>query len=181
MSALRRLWALRDRRPAFVYGTLAVLAFFGVYPLFDLWLRSGGVAVPFEYYDWGALSGGVDRWYRGEPIYWKQGDFGYHASYLYPPPYLLVLVPFVELGKTGALTWLPIVENWFDVGAVSWNLFGFLLLWVGLQGVARELGADLHLAERGLLAWLLLGFQPLLYSLKMMKLLREKVKIEGQS
>ncbi|PSQ18769.1 hypothetical protein BRD00_04215 [Halobacteriales archaeon QS_8_69_26] len=167
MSALRRLWALREDRPALVYGTLAVLAFFAVYPVLDRWLRGGGVAVPFEYYDWGALSGGVDRWYRGEVVYWKQGDFGYHASYLYLPAYLLAFVPFFELQQTGALTWLPIVENPFDVGAVAWNTFTFGLLWVGLQLVIAECGLRLRLYERALLAWLLLGFQPLLYSVKL--------------
>lgn len=167
MSVLRRLWALRDDRPRLVYGTLAVGAFFAVYPALDWWLRSGGVAGPFEYFDWGALSGGVVRWYRGETVYWKRGDVGYHGSYLYPPVYLLAFLPFYELQRTGALTWVPIAETAFDVGAVAWNTVTVGLLWVGLQLVIAECGLRLRLYERALLAWLLLGFQPLLYSMKL--------------
>jgi len=154
MSALHRLWSLREERPAFVALAVGVLAFLLAYPLIDWQLRGMGVATPFRFYDFGAYAGAIDRWHAGEPLYVENEDGGYHGSYLYPPVFLLLFFPFVEL--------LP-----FRQAAMAWNAVSVGLLWVGLQLVVGALGYRLRLWERAGLLWLLLGFQPLLLATKL--------------
>ena len=166
MSLLSRLWALRDDRPLFVAVSVVALAYFAAWPFLDWTLRSIGVAPSFTYWDWGALSGGVVHWYAGEVVY-RSGEWGYHGSYLYPPVYLLLFAPFVELQQVDALTLLPFASGGFQVGATLWLLCSMLLLWIGLQSAVTALGCRLDPSDRFLLLWPLLGFQPLLYSVKM--------------
>lgn len=156
MSVLAALWALRERRPGFVALSLATLAAFLAWPLVDYWLRANGFASPFGFYDWGAFSSGVSHWQAGEPIYVTDENGSYHGSYLYPPYVLLVFLPFVEL--------FP-----FREAAMVWGAFSVLLLWVGLQAIVWALDADvgLHPLERLLLLWAVVGFQPVLLSLKL--------------
>lgn len=166
MTTISKLWALRNERPRFVTVSVLMLGFFLAYAFFDWYLRIVGVATRYEYYDWGALAGGVHRWYRGELIY-VPGEWGFHGSYLYPPVYLLVLVPFVELQKVGAITALPFAKGPFEASAMLWNFATLGLLWVGLAWTVETCGLDLEVTDHFLLLWALLGFQPVLYSMKM--------------
>lgn len=156
MSVLAALWSLRKRRPGFVALSLVTLAAFVVYPVIDYWLRANGFPSPFGFYDWGAFSSGVSHWQAGEPIYVQDGNGSYHGSYLYPPFALLVFLPFVEL--------FP-----FREGAMVWGAFSVGLLWLAVQAMVAALDTDvsLHPGERLLLLPALLGFQPLLLSLKL--------------
>jgi hypothetical protein len=173
MSVLARLWALRDRRPVFVAVAVVVLAFLLAYPFFDWYVRSlrvAGVAgfervTPFTFNDYSAFGGAVERFYAGDLVYWQK-DGSYHGSFLYPPAYVLLFVPFYEAGASTLFASLPFADGGFQAGAISWELATTLLLWVALQLLARELGADLAAYERVGLLWLLFGFQPLLYSFK---------------
>lgn len=150
---LSRLWSLRRERPLFVWSSIALLALLLVYPLVDWYLRSTGIAPGFGFWDFGVYDNAVERWRAGEPLYVPNESGGYHGSYLYPPAFLLLIWPFALLS--------------FQNGAVAWELFSVLLLWAGLQRIISGLGGDLSRWERGLLLWALLGFQPLLLSVKL--------------
>lgn len=173
MSVLARLWRLRRRRPLSVALAVAVLAFFLAYPFLDWYLRSMKVAgapglekvTPFTFNDFSAFTGAVDKWYAGESIYTKRNG-SYHGSYLYPPAYLFMFVPFYELQSVTLTTFLPFADGGFEGGAIAWELASMGVLWVGLQLVVDELGYDLAAYERVGLLWLLFGFQPLLFSFK---------------
>ncbi len=151
MSIASRFWALRRTRPTFVAVTTAFLVFLFAYPFIDWVLRAAGIAGPFGFYDFGAYGGAVNRWLAGEAIYVPNENGGYHQKYLYPPITLLVFWPFTELAHARIL----------------WNSFSVALLWLGLQAVVAALDVHMSRLERGLLLWLLLGFQPLLLSLKL--------------
>jgi hypothetical protein len=173
MSVLARLWRHRRRRPLTVAVSVGVLAFLLAYPLFDWWLRASKVAgmaglervTPFTFNDFSAFTGAVDNWYAGESIYTKENG-SYHGSYLYPPAYVFLFVPFFELQGAELLTALPFADGGFEGGAMAWELFSIGVLWVGLQFVVDELGYRLAAFERVGLLWLLFGFQPLLFSFK---------------
>ncbi len=154
MAALASLWALRKRRPVFVIVALGGLGFFLVYPFVDLWLQSRDIAATYQYFDFGVYGGAVERWKTGVSLYQQNADGGYHGSYLYPPFVVLVFWPFVELFA-------------HPEGAIVWGAFSVALLWIGLQLIVGALGLKLHLLERLVLLWVLLGFQPLLISLKL--------------
>lgn len=154
MAALARLWSLREERPLFVVTALAVLGVLLAYPFVDWWLRTAGIAPEFRFWDFGAYWKAVTSWRAGGEIYVPNEGGGYHGSYLYPPVSLLLFWPFVAA--------LP-----FRGAAMAWEAVSFVLLWGGLQLVAASLGFDFEWWERGVLAWAMLGFQPLLLSLKM--------------
>jgi hypothetical protein len=154
MSLLRGLWRHRDDHPWFVTGTILVGLFFLAYPFVDYYLRSTGVAPTFWFWDFGAYTGAIDRWQAGESLYVKN-DGGYHGSYLYPPVFLLFVWPFTVLLES------------FRHSAMAWELASVVLLWVGAQEAASAWGVDLQYRDRGLLLWLLVGFQPVLLATKM--------------
>jgi hypothetical protein len=90
----------------------------------------------------------------GESLYVQNDDGGYHGSYLYPPVALLAFAPF--------LLTLP-----FRPAVILWTVVTIALLWIALQRLATALGADLHPLERlGTLA-LVVGFHPVLLSVKL--------------
>lgn len=153
VSATERLLAYREDRPTFVVGSLLVVGFFACYPVLDWLLRAAGIAAPFGFYDFGAYGGAVHRWFDGGAIYQQAEGGGYHGSYLYPPIGLLLFVPFAQLP--------------FNQGVLLWSLVSLGALWLALQLAIGAYGVDLRLWERGLLLWLLLGFQPVLYGIKM--------------
>lgn len=178
MAVLDRLWSLRRDRPVFVSGSLLLLAFYATYPFVDAWLRSIGVAPEFMFWDFGAYGGGVSRWEAGEAIYKQKANGSYHQSFLYPPVVLLFFVPFLRLlpgffgwldGLLGGVVLLgPVVGYLASIRpAVLWVGASVLLLWVALVLAIDELGLDLTRVESVALLWLLLGFQPLLLSVKM--------------
>lgn len=165
--AISGLWSLRRERPRFVGLALATLGVLLAYPFVDWYLRAAGVAVTFEFYDWGAITAGAARWYRGDPIY-VRGEWGYHGSYLYPPVYLPVVAAFAEIQSIpGVAAVVPFADGPFEASAMVWGLATLGLLWAGLQLAVAAYGLDLGWLDRAVLLWALLGFQPLLYSLKM--------------
>jgi alpha-1,2-mannosyltransferase len=151
MPSLARLRSLRDDHPGFVAVGAVLLAFHLAYPAVDWWLRTAEIAPAFDFWDFGAYRGGVERWRAGEPLYVENEDGGYHGSYLYPPVALLLFAPFV--GQ--------------PFGPEAWVLASALLLWVGLVGVVESLVGRRSWGERLLLGWFLCGFQPLVLASKM--------------
>jgi hypothetical protein len=154
MSLLRRLLARRDDRPVFVVLAVAGCLALALYPLVDWHLRSIGVAPPFRFWDWGAYSAAVERWVAGDPVYVRTESDGYHGGYLYPPVVLLLFAP-LDLA-------LPFAD-----AATAWAVCSIGLLWLGLQRLATALGAPLAPWERVALLPLVVGFQPLLLSVKL--------------
>lgn len=155
MSLLGRFWRHREDHPWFVAGTIVVGAFLLAYPFVDYYLRSTGVAATFWFWDFGAYTNAIDRWHAGEAIYVRGDDGGFHGSYLYPPVFLLFVWPFTVLFES------------FGHAAMAWEAASVAVLWVGAQAAVSAWGVDLRLWERGLLLWLLLGFQPVLLAMKM--------------
>lgn len=153
MSALRTLWSLRHRRPWFVAGSIGAMAFLLAYPVFHWWLQSVGVAGGFRYFDLGAYRIAVDNWQAGDPIYVEADDGGYHGSYLYPPVYVLLFWPLAGLG--------------FEAAGHVWNAVSVGLLWLGLQAAIAAYGLRLAWYERILLLWGLLGFHPVILSMRL--------------
>lgn len=152
MTALRQLWALRRRRPWFVAGALALLAFLCCYPAIQWWLQSVGIAGEFTYHDMSAYRSAVRNWAAGESLYVREEDGGFHGSYLYPPVYVLLFWPFAQLP--------------FEQSGIAWNVVSVALLWGGLQAVVAAYGLRLAWYERGLLLWGILGFQPAILSIR---------------
>lgn len=153
-SALTRLWALRAERPLFVAATMVTIGALLVYPVVDWWLRAVDIAPGFQFWDFGAYGGAVERSRTGDPLYVRSDGGGFHGSYLYPPVVVLLFWPFVAMFPAGQ-------------SAIVWVGVSVALLWIGLQLLASVLGLPLRWWERGLLLWLLVGFQPLLLSVKM--------------
>ena len=154
MSLLGSFWRHREDHPWFVAGTIVVGAFLLAYPFVDYYLRSTGVAATFWFWDFGASTGAIDRWQAGESLYVKE-DGGYHGSYLYPPVFLLFVWPFTVLFES------------FEHSAMAWEAASVMVLWFGAQAAISAWGVDLRRWERGLLLWLVLGFQPVLLAMKM--------------
>ncbi|WP_251341749.1 glycosyltransferase family 87 protein [Haloplanus halophilus] len=154
MSLLRRLLARRDDRPLFVALALLVIAALATYPVADWYLRSIDVAPRFGFWDFGAYSSAVDRWTAGEPLYLQNENGGYHGSYLYPPVALLAFAPFLL-----ALPFRPAV--------LLWTACTVALLWVAVQRLATALGVSLRPWERLAVLPLVVGFQPVLLSMKL--------------
>lgn len=115
-------------------------------------MRAAGIAPEFGYWDWSAYTGALDHWYSGESLYVPNEDGGYFGGYLYPPVFLVVIFPFSHLE--------------YQTAAVAWQLSTLTFLWFSLQLLIGELGYALRFWERGLLLWALVGFQPLLFSVK---------------
>jgi alpha-1,2-mannosyltransferase len=162
VSLLGRLWARRRDSPWLVALAGLTLGVILVWPLVDPLLnpafrREMSIGEAFAYYDFGAYSGGVDRWLDGGAIYLQGEEGGYRGSYLYPPVSLLFFAPFYFLAETST----------FDVGATSLGAVSLVLLWVGLEAVVRELGYEFSLAERLVTLVALFGFQPVLFDFHM--------------
>lgn len=153
MTALQRLRALRRERPALAVLAGATALWFLAFPAVDAWFRGQGIAAAFSFWDWGAYSSAVNRWQAGETIYVTNDSGGYHGKYLYPPFLLLLFYPFTLLE--------------YPMGPALWGIVSVALLWRGLVGVIRTAGYDLSRDEQALLLWAVLGFQPLLLSVKM--------------
>jgi hypothetical protein len=131
-----------------------VLASLLAYPLVDWHLRAIDVAAEYRFWDFGAYGGAVNRWLEGERIYVPDDDGpGYHGSYLYPPVFVLLFAPFTALPP--------------DTAAPVWSACSVAFLWLGLQALVAALGLDLDPVDRGLLLLAVVGFQPLLLSVKL--------------
>jgi hypothetical protein len=152
VPSIRQLRALSEEYPAFVTVAGLLVALHLLWPVADWLLRARGVATGFMFYDWGAYGGALERWRAGESLYVRNDDGGFHGSYLYPPVALLVFRPFSALSPHAAAAWVAC---------------SFLLLWVGVVAVLERLVGRRSWPERLLVAPLLVGFQPLLFGLKM--------------
>jgi hypothetical protein len=175
MSALRSLATLRKERPRFVAVSVALLLLLLAYPFVDVYLRglrASGVpgydwVPPFHFNDFGSYATAIARWSEGKSIYWRNSSGGFFATYLYPPVYVLFFLPWFEVGLIPELTALPLGDTSADVSALLMEAFSLGLLWVGLQLVARESGLRLTWYDRVVALWALVGFQPLLFSMKL--------------
>jgi len=154
MSLLRRLLALRDERPWFVAVSLLALVALGTYPAVDWYLRLLDIAPRFGFWDFGAYSSATERWAAGEPLYVPNENGGYHGSYLYPPVALLAFAPF--------LLTLP-----FRPAALLWTVVTVSLCWLAIQRLVTALGGSFHPLERLALLPVVVGFHPLLLSVKL--------------
>ncbi|MFB6193732.1 MAG: glycosyltransferase family 87 protein [Halobaculum sp.] len=153
MSALRSLWRERRDRPVFVAAVCLLLAVLLAWPVVDHVLRGAGLAPQFRFWDFGAYRSATARWLRGESIYVRNEQGGFHGKYLYPP---LVLVGF-----------LPLSGLTFHAAGLVWAVGGLVVLWGGVQLALDALGVRLAALERVGLFWLLAGFQPVLLTVKM--------------
>jgi hypothetical protein len=154
VSLLARLWRRRHDHPRLVAVAVLLGTLLVAYPFVDCWLRSVGIASPFRFVDFGAYSAAVNRGTAGEQIYVRNEEGGYHGTFLYPPFTLWLFRPFAD----------PFA---FHEGAIAWQVVSVVILWVGLDGLASSLGARLAWWERGLGLWALIGFHPLLLSVKL--------------
>jgi len=155
MSLFAELWGRRRERPALV--ALAVLLFgtLLVYPAVDWWLRASfEFAADFQFGDFGAYGGAVERWQAGESLYRQSEEGGFWGTYLYPPVVVLLFWPFSALLE-------------FRPAAMTWVVATALFLWVGLQTLVGALGYDCRWYERLGLAWLVAGFQPVILTAKL--------------
>lgn len=149
---MRRLWSLRTKHPVFVgLFTLTVIVL-AVWPLADFYLRQAGIGIPFGFNDFGAYLQALGRWSGGESIYAQTDAGGYHGSYLYPPITLLTFYPFATFE--------------FKTGAIIFGGLSLILLWLGLEAVARSLGYEPRFWERLVALFALFGFQPALRDFK---------------
>lgn len=154
MSVARRLWSLRRDRPGFVALSVLTACVLLVWPIVDGQLQTSGPihVAPYGFNDFGVYSSTVDAWLNGEELYVENEGGGYHGSYLYPPFVLPLFYPFSWLG--------------FDAGPVLLGALSIFLLWLGIESVARTLGARLAVPERLLLLFALFGFHPALWDFK---------------
>lgn len=152
-SLMTRMRNSATERPALVVTASLVLAVLFVYPVVDWALRANGLAPPFGYWDFGAYTSALFRVLHNEPMYVTNDQGGYFGTYLYPPFFVLFVWPFWEFFE-------------FKTAALLWQVTTVVFLWLSLQPVIRHLGHELRLWERGALLWLLIGFHPLLFSVK---------------
>lgn len=153
MAALSRLWALRRTRPLFVGTSLLLLAVLFAYPAVERFVRSLGLAQPWNYQDFNVYLAAVADWRAGDPIYVPNEEGGFWGRYLYPPVVLLLFWPFASVSVVHP--------------GLAWGVASVALLWVGLQALVARLGISLSWWERLLGLWALVGFHPLLLSVKM--------------
>lgn len=153
MGVLSDLVDLRDDRPVFVAVSLVALAVLLVYPGVESWMRSIELAQPWNYQDFTAYSRAVTDWQTGDRIYVPNDDGGFWGQYLYPPVFLVLFEPFADLGH-------------YEAGR-AWGILSVGLLWIALQLLVSRLGVSLRWWERLLGLWLLVGFHPLLLSVKL--------------
>ncbi len=153
MSIPRRLWALRRDRPLFVALSAITITTLLVWLVVDFYLPAGtettrGISIGYGFNDFSAYTGALDSWMDGGPLYRQQPDGGYHGEYLYPPITVLTFLPFKTMG--------------FTAGAVVFGAFSIILLWVGLEAVARTLGYRMRIWERFALLLAIFSFQPVI-------------------
>lgn len=132
----------RPRLGAITLGTLALLL---VWPMLYVYLMRLGYVGDFHHGDFGAYYIAALDWQAGEPLYVEP----YFGGWLYPPVYVLVFVPFLELG--------------FDTSSWLWTIGSVLALWFALQALVAASGIRLRWWERIVGLWALVGFHPLLY------------------
>ncbi|MFB6202242.1 MAG: glycosyltransferase family 87 protein [Halorhabdus sp.] len=149
MSSIpRQLWAKRRERPVFVLVSVLTIGTLLGWLLVEHHLRQGGIGLPYSFNDFSAYTGALNGWLENGQMYVQQPNGGYFGEYLYPPVTVLVFYPFETTG--------------FDVGAMLFGFTSIVLLWVGLEAVARTLGYRLRIWERLGLLVAIFSFQPVI-------------------
>lgn len=139
--------ARRDRR--FAIASVMTLLSLLAWPLIYAYLVRIGVADSFHHGDFGAYRITVNAWLDGGPIY----EEPYFGGWLYPPVYLLAFVPFAS-GEFSTAAWV-------------WTIGSVLALWLALQALIASYGLPLRWFERIILLWAIVGFQPILYGMRL--------------
>ncbi|QLD89042.1 DUF2029 domain-containing protein [Natronomonas salina] len=152
MALARALWRRRSEQPRLFAVTVLAVAVFAGWLYVDYRLRGLGLATPFGFNDFGAYYNAVARWQAGETLYLRDGDGGFHGSYLYPPVTVLAFYPLYALE--------------FLTAAVLFSALSLVLLWVGLDAVVRRLGYRPTVGERLALLLFLFVFHPALRDFK---------------
>lgn len=146
--------SLARRHPGLVLIGAVLMIHALAWPFVDAWIRAvSDLGTPIGFNDFSAYTGAYNDWQAGETLYPRNEDGGFFGGYLYPPLALLLFAPFAELFD-------------FRMAAISFEVVSFVLLWLGVQAVIAELGYSLRWWQRLLLAWLLVGYQPVLFGLK---------------
>lgn len=153
-TVTRAIRYLRQRPGLALVGAITVLSFL-VLPFVWRTLATADIAGEFRYRDFGIYYATVDDWFAGEAIYDVDEPFG---NYLYPPVYLIGIVPFYEL-------------FWWQEGGQVWAAASVGVLWLGLQWLCWTLIPGLRHVERVLLAPVLLvfivTFHPIWYGMRL--------------
>jgi alpha-1,2-mannosyltransferase len=145
-SIPRQLWSYRRERPVFVLVSVLTLGTLLGWLLVEHHLRQGGIGLAYSFNDFSAYTGALNGWLENGQMYVEQPNGGYFGEYLYPPVTVLVFYPFETTG--------------FDVGAMLFGFTSIVLLWLGLDAVARTLGYRLRIWERLGLLVAIFSFQP---------------------
>ena len=149
MSSIpRQLWSKRRERPVFVVVSLLTIGTLLSWLLVEHHLRQGGVGLAYSFNDFSAYTTALNRWLEGTQMYVPQDNGGYFGEYLYPPVTVLVFYPFETTG--------------FEAGAMLFGFTSIVLLWLGLEAVARTLGYRLRIWERLGLLVAIFAFQPVI-------------------
>jgi hypothetical protein len=148
----RWLVAVRRERPVLAVAATVTLLTLLVHPLVDVWLRSRGIAPGFQFWDYGAYAGAIDRWQAGAAIYERNAEGGFHGTYLYPPVSVLLFVPLTALER--------------GLQPMVWGAVGIGTLWLGLNALVGSLGHRPTPLERVGLLGVAAGFQPVLMAVK---------------
>jgi len=153
MSIPRRLWSLRRDRPLFVALSALTVGTLLVWLVVEFHLpeatqNTRGIRLGYGFNDFSAYTGALGRWTEGGPLYMEQPNGGFHGEYLYPPVTVLLFYPFGTLG--------------FKTGAIVFGALSVVMLWVGLEAVARTLGYRLRIWERFAMLLAIFSFQPVI-------------------
>ncbi|WP_167880001.1 glycosyltransferase family 87 protein [Halorhabdus rudnickae] len=147
-SIPRQLWASRRERPVLVIvSVVTIVTLLGWLPV-EHHLREMGMGLPYTFNDFSAYTEALNRWLEGTQMYVPQENGGYFGEYLYPPVTVLAFYPFETTG--------------FHTGAVLFGFTAIVLLWLGLEAMARTLGYRLRIWERLGLLVMLFSFQPVI-------------------
>lgn len=152
MALAHTLWRRRSEQPRLFAVTALAVAVFAGWLYVDYRLRGLDLATPFGFNDFGAYYNAVGRWQAGETLYLRDGEGGFHGSYLYPPVTVLAFYPLYALE--------------FLTAAVLFSALSLVLLWVGLDAVVRRLGYRPTVGERLALLLFLFVFHPALRDFK---------------
>lgn len=138
------------RHPRFgVVFVITILAL-ACWPVVYWYLLRAGLASGFHHGDFGAYYLTVLDWQAGEALY----EEPYFGGWLYPPVYVLGFYPLVE-------------QFTFDTAALVWVIGSVLALWFALQLLIAAHGTRLWWWERLGMLWLVVGFHPVLYGMRL--------------
>ncbi|MFB6162515.1 MAG: glycosyltransferase family 87 protein [Halococcoides sp.] len=145
-SIPRHLWQYRRERPLFVaISVVTIVSLLGWLPV-EHFLQQMDVGIPYTFNDFSAYTTALHRWLSGEIMYVPNAKGGYFGEFLYPPVTVLFFLPFATTG--------------FVQGAMLFGATSIVMLWVGIEAMARTLGYRLRIWERFALLVAIFAFQP---------------------